>query len=307
MSGNEAEKTFWRTPELVEGLLPFLDPPAILELGKVHPLTIGVIQGKHNWTRFIGRSCPYPPANRPYDLPSEEGLEQKLTELEPISGILQLMGNPQFHLLQLLDTICKRFPAGDTRLDQHCIKVTCPNGVRDVSSLGFCVLETIEVNHGPSEQKVVSVHLACVHGPLIPALKARVERQAEAIRMDMINNCFHCRTGEDAEALITLARLTEGFSLRRLHIEGAIGVRGWAALAEGMLEVTGFRWLIVDTRDMMLEGRREDVRAVWDALPEDGCLHVGIGNYFRKQEEGAWMKLERYLDEVQAENVDPEN
>ena len=191
MSGNEAEKRFWRTPELVEGLLPFLDPPAILELGKLHPLTIGVIQGKHNWTRFIGRSCPYPPANRPYDLPSEEIIEQKVAELEPITGILQLMGNPQFHLLQLLDTICKRFPAGDTRLDQHCIKVTCPNGVRDVSPLGFCVLETIEVNNGPSEQKVVSVHCrgpSLIRGPLIPALKARVERQTEAIRMDMIRS-----------------------------------------------------------------------------------------------------------------------
>ena len=78
-----------------------------------------------------------------------------------------------------------------------------------------------------------------------------------------------------------------------------------------MLDVTGFRELIVETRDLMLEGRREDVRAVWDALPQDGCLqcnlHVELEKFFWKQDEGAWMRLERYLDEVQAENVDPEN
>ena len=77
-----------------------------------------------------------------------------------------------------------------------------------------------------------------------------------------------------------------------------------------MLEVTGFRVLFVDTRHVMIEGRREDVRAVWDALPQDGCLNVELGNYFWKQDEGAWMRLERYLDigdAGQAGNVDPEN
>ena len=59
MSRNEAEKRFWKTPELVEGLLPFLDPSSILTLAQAHPLTTGVIQGTYNWGRFIRRSYPY--------------------------------------------------------------------------------------------------------------------------------------------------------------------------------------------------------------------------------------------------------
>ena len=86
MSANEAEKKFWKSPELVEGLLPFLDPPSILELAKVHPLTTGVIQSTYNWSRLIRRSCPHPTENI--------GLEQKVAEVEPIIGILKMMGSP---------------------------------------------------------------------------------------------------------------------------------------------------------------------------------------------------------------------
>ena len=64
-SGPEAEEKFWKTPELVEGLLPHLDPPSTLELAKVHPLTSGILQGISDWNRFIRRSCPFPPPNSP--------------------------------------------------------------------------------------------------------------------------------------------------------------------------------------------------------------------------------------------------
>ena len=34
----------------------------------------------------------------------------------------------------------------------------------------------------------------------------------------------------------------------------------------------GFQALVVDSKNLMLDGRREDVRAVWDAIPEGSHL-----------------------------------
>ena len=132
MSRNEAEKRFWKPPELAEGLLPFLDPSSILTLAQAHPLTTGVIQGTYNWGRFIRRSCPYATPNLQLSL--EEKIEQKVGELKPIIGVLELIGNPQAHLLQLLDAICERFPSEDAR--KQCVKMTCPiHEVHSVSAL----------------------------------------------------------------------------------------------------------------------------------------------------------------------------
>ena len=65
VSDNEAEKKFWRTPELVESLLHFLDPPSILELGQVHPLTTGIMQGISTWNRFIRKKLSFPTGKPP--------------------------------------------------------------------------------------------------------------------------------------------------------------------------------------------------------------------------------------------------
>ena len=40
----EAEKIFWRTPELVQNLISFLDPVSILALAKTSPLIREVIK-----------------------------------------------------------------------------------------------------------------------------------------------------------------------------------------------------------------------------------------------------------------------
>ena len=50
----------------------------------------------------------------------------------------------------------------------------------------------------------------------------------------------------------------------------------------------------------MLDGRREDVRAVWDALPEGShvCIAArGDPRIFDKVSEEEWVRLEQYLDD----------
>ena len=144
VSDNEAEKKFWRTPELVESLLHFLDPPSILELGQVHPLTTGIMQGISTWNRFIRKSCPFPPADHQTSHTSfEERTEEKVAELRPILGVLQLIDSPLPHLLDLLEIICQRFPPTEVRRGVVFgdVKVTCPtHKVHNVSALGFVLL-----------------------------------------------------------------------------------------------------------------------------------------------------------------------
>ena len=320
MPGSEAERKFWRSPELVEGLLHFLDPTSLLQLGQAHQLTIGILQGTYNWSRFIRRSCPHP---TPEPLRFEE-------RIEPIIGILQTIGNPHSHLMELLEFICEScFPldsTGDPFGPQY-VKVTCStHGDHVVSPLGFQLLELVEAATGSSELKIESVLIGYMKESLIQALKSRVMRQ-EGMISQVDAWAFICRSQDDAEALLTLVQSTEVFGFRRLGICGPIGKAGWAALAEALRvlpplvlqtmfeqERTGFQAMVVSGRQLMLDGRREDVRAVWDALPVGSHLlmvSAAEGHMlFDKVAEEDWDRLELYLDNenpVEAQNEDPEN
>ena len=55
----DAERQFWRTPELVENLMHFLDGQSTLALVKALPLALEVIQRRSMWTKLVRRVCPY--------------------------------------------------------------------------------------------------------------------------------------------------------------------------------------------------------------------------------------------------------
>ena len=321
VSGNEAEKKFWKTPELVESLLPFLDPPSILELAQAHPLTVGILEGNSTWNRFIRRSCPFPPPNlQTTHYRFDEETEQKVVELRPIVGILQLMGSQQCHLLDLLDLICQRFPPIEiyTWGVPRDVEVTCTShDVHYVSALGFVLLELVEGAIGSLEQKIRSVCVIRIKGPLSSALKSRMMRQAGMMEVDAY--WFSCETQDESETLRTLVQCTERFTVRRLTILGAIGEESLAALAEALRsrKFQGLQLLEVD-RNLMLEMRRNELRAVWDALPEGSLVHMNrTGRLFNAATEEDWMSLELCLDnedaigaenyETEAENENPEN
>ena len=327
-SGHEAEEKFWKTPELVEGLLPFLDPLSTLELAKVHPLTRGILQGTSDWSRFVRRSCPFPP---PYNQLSF--VEEMVEKLRPIIGIMQLIGGPEPHLLALLDVICDRFPPNNWNQSgrpEYVVKVTGPSHeVHHVSELGFVLLEFVEAAHGSSVQKLGSVFVFSIERSLMSALKSRMMRQEGKVSR-VETHFFSCGTQDEAEALPTLVEHTERFGFRRLVIGGAIAEGGWAALAEalrllpplvldgGPHDPRGFQALVVGSKHLMVDGRREDVRSVWDALPQGSHLMLlnpwmlpgGMLPTFGKVAEREWVRLERYLDTedlVEGQNENAEN
>ena len=53
-----AEEIFWRTPEVVEKLIEFLDRRSILILATCHDLTKHILQRTSVWPKVIRRSCP---------------------------------------------------------------------------------------------------------------------------------------------------------------------------------------------------------------------------------------------------------
>ena len=112
VSTREAEKIFWRTPELVQNLISFLDPVSILALAKTSPLIREVIKRGLNWSRLIKRTCPE--QSIILQQPFEKGLATVEKALEPIIEILQVLDKSESHLLQLLDIICWRFPSNNT-------------------------------------------------------------------------------------------------------------------------------------------------------------------------------------------------
>ena len=54
-----AERKSWRTADLVESLLLFLDARSTLTLVKVLLLALDIIQMKSMWIKLVKRVCPY--------------------------------------------------------------------------------------------------------------------------------------------------------------------------------------------------------------------------------------------------------
>ena len=51
-------KFFWRTPELVEKLLPFLDLETTKQLAKAHELTLLILGKAFIWNKLAKRTFP---------------------------------------------------------------------------------------------------------------------------------------------------------------------------------------------------------------------------------------------------------
>ena len=79
-----------------------------------------------------------------------------------------------------------------------------------------------------------------------------------------------CSNGNSAEAMSTLLQnFNPGhLNIGRLSVDD-IGYRGWAMLAKGFLAAPGCVIDIYASRKHMKEGRREDLRTIWESLTRD--------------------------------------
>ena len=286
---NVAVQQFWSMSELVRILLPYLDLKSTSNLAHSKVMNINILQGTCDWDKLIRRS--YTP---------ELGLAEAVKTLV---GILKLMKERTTSLLQLLDLICEKSPAGRTE-----VKMICPRHpeFHIVRFSDFQLLEKIEGAFGSTEQTVVSVKGVGNPQPFssLSALASRLSRQHHkmtafhAIMIEIDNR-------ESAEAFRDIMEACQRFSLGHSLWVGKIGQEGWEALAEGMHLHPGVVSEIQTSKSEMEGGNREDMRKVWGSLRNTvGTWTILDENPVRQQEEyigredgdAALTRLEQILD-----------
>ena len=80
----EAQRKFWGCPELVEGVLTFLDSNSILSLCQVLPPVVEVVQEKTSWNKLIRRTCKFVVNSIEYNC--LDPLDSRSGRVDPCSG-----------------------------------------------------------------------------------------------------------------------------------------------------------------------------------------------------------------------------
>ena len=88
---------------------------------------------------------------------------------------------------------------------------------------------------------------------------------------------FFCCDQNHAEHLLALVQRCKSLELETVLVFGAIGARGWAFLAEAIsLLQDDLPTISVASRQVLLEGEKEDLRRIWDAIPLGGHWSVQV-------------------------------
>ena len=95
------EHRFWKSPDLVSQLLPFLDSSSTLVLATVQPLVVQLLQRSSIWKGLLRRST----IEDVYFY-----TEETRFTVEDLVNILKMMEDPLPLLSELLHIICEKFP-----------------------------------------------------------------------------------------------------------------------------------------------------------------------------------------------------
>ena len=315
---SEAERKFWRTPDLLERLLAVLDAKSLLALVKGLPPALAIIQRKPTWIKLIKRVCSNIEDPR-FGSDSHEEFLQQLAEhrsgLIPLVAIMKRMtSNFRPRLLDLLDVICEgNPPVLRENVSEECrsyeeyyeenlpgpelIKVTCTRHTsHEVSPYGFLLLETVEGAMDTTMQMVERVALYHLKKPWFTGLQARLLRQEDLgvdVRVEVL--AIHLRTIEDALALPTLVQHCYTLDIRDLDILADVGQEGWAALAEAL---SGKEVYSINSYspNCMASARREDLRDIWEHLTGSWTVRLDDEWPTRCQDFEDWASFEKFLD-----------
>ena len=311
---SEAERKFWRTPDLLERLLAVLDAKSVLALVKGLPPALAIIQRKPTWIKLVKRVCSNIEDPR-FDSVSysHEEVAEHRSGLIPLVDIMKLMtSNFRPRLLDLLDVICEGNPpvlrenVSEDSYFEECwndlagpelIKVTCTRHTsHEVSPYGFLLLETVEGAMDTTMQMVEQVALYHLEEPWFTGLQARLLRQEDLgvdVRVEVLAICP--RTIEDALALPTLVQHCYTLDIRDLDILADVRQEGWAALAEAL---SGKEVYSINSYspNCMASARREDLRDIWELMTD--CWTVRLDDEWptRCQDFEDWASFEKFLD-----------
>ena len=280
---DSAERKFWRTPELVESLLPFFDLESSKQMAAIHPLTLKLLGNAHIFKRLIKRTFHEEDKHRVEELPVDETesvLASEMSKAAGLADILSLIGGGGGQVADLekdlLHTLCKKFPSTeDCKENSVLLSCSCLQ-IHPVSLQGFVLLETVEAKL-KSVQQVVKVVLhgnTLMEESILAALGSRVLRQPEKVMAleafwieETLEIC--CKNKELSEAWASLLEHTEQLVVPRVLqcIEGEIGVEGWSAIRRAVehMSEAGVGQIGVRTRrTAMRAARRDDLKAIWE-------------------------------------------
>ena len=302
----DAEKKFWKTPELVERLMPFMDGQSTLALVKALPLALQVIQRKSMWVKLVRRVCPHHTDQVLGGDEFEESLAEDMGKVMLLVDILKMMEDPNLLLLDILHVICESFPPVDRDVDLNGpefiqMSCTCKHTSHTVCPYGFLLLERVEGVLGTTEQKVEKVVVRVLMDLELAALESRVFRQQDLVDpwgtpmgldVKVEVSSLACNSKESAEAISTLMEYCKSVDVREALITVVdIGMEGWAALEKALSQ--NFVNRIVSYKVSLTNARREDLRAIWECatygwvvLMEDNTAEVF----------GEWDLFEEFLD-----------
>ena len=219
-----AEMKFWRTPELVENLLPHLNLKSTLALAQSHEMTRSLLQGTSIWNKLIRRNCPFAVKVKPSDLPNPDlrlsippEMQVKIAVVKSLVEILKLMEDPEgILLLDLLDVICERFATDDLfiqnsnkRSHTH-VSMGCPRHPDGhfIPLSAFLLLEEVEAAFGTTLQSLESVTGGTLIGPTQLTVSSRITRQKGlGIATTLSNIEFEVKCRESVNAFKNLMQL----------------------------------------------------------------------------------------------------
>ena len=138
-----------------------------------------------------------------------------------------------------------------------------------VTPTGFLLLRQAESLTGLLVHKVERIekcfHIAFsgISGSLLTSLASLVcEQEQSILSLDLFH--INCNTREESLARIFLLQQCRNWSISFLDVKShSLGADGWSGLARAVSR--GSIVCLSTEREVMLEGRREDLKVVWDA------------------------------------------
>ena len=308
---SEAEKKFWLTRELVEKLLPFLDPESTLNLAQSREEVPGILQAPLIWNQFIRRASLFT-YEGPLLFPNGFHRRKQINMgvVKSLVAILKLMKNPADPRMDLLELICKSFPEeeGEGFLQLGCSSHS--EGHR-TSPQGFLLLEEVESAFSSTEMKIEVINGDSYWDnsvwSAVSTRLARCEATMTSVRIrfiaiDDLRTMKAFRTvlqfspatstylGTMNVDLSNLAMVEEFRNLLLFcpdHIprdpldllvnsrleHRDIGNEGWEFLAKTVQLRPGFVDQVACCHHVLQEAKKEDMRVIWEVVGDVELVH----------------------------------
>ena len=290
---------FWKSPDLMAQLLPFLDVQSILALSKVEPVVVNILQRSFIWRQQLRRSY--------HAMEDMDEFEMEELEVGDLLEILQLVEDPEPLIPELLDMICERFSQEKTEEtywpQQIKVLVSCDLHPGDhlVSRGGFQLLELVEGEMGTTLQKALQVEegggsIGISEG-FAKALVSRIKRQKQPLhRFHSDDEYVH-----KADIYSTLLQNSTEWDISRIIVDDDFGAPEFSWLADGIQRNRGVIEKLEINEYVLFKSKKADLKAIWEGMADDGswafdCNGWVIEKEWREDVDIGWEKIEKFFN-----------